>query len=334
MTNKKIKIDHPSKETMLFITNTIFNYDFSNNLPKKKLLDKIKDIYQDEENILHLIDVLSYDSYKKLETIYNDYKNGLDIIESFNNNYSNELIDLMFFYVEEIKYNDKQFEINYVYNDRTFNKLDILFKEENKQKASESHLFERVVKGLLNTYGVIKLDYFITFINNYLNKEYSDTLIFNLIYDKLVLNQLVERFTINWKNINEVEEYVSFMEYNDDLALIAESQKQMNFEYNIHDLDYILEKENDDIDDSSKLMIFELKKYNKKIKDDELNQFVKDTLLGSEKAIGQLEKIMKNVKEKDMNTVLQLLTNWHNDLEIYPLCGYSPNSLKEESFIN
>ncbi|MBP5446328.1 MAG: hypothetical protein J6Y28_09175 [Acholeplasmatales bacterium] len=331
---KKITIDLPTKETMLFVTNTLFNFEYSKNLSKKKLLDKAKEIYQDEENVLKLVNVLSNDAYLKLELIYKDFKDGKNVELSFNRNHTNELIDLMFFYVEEIKYTDNSFDIKYVYNESTFNKLDILFSESSKEKVMESNLFEKVVKGLLNTYGVIRLDYFVTFINNYLDKNYNETQIFNLIYDKLVLNQLVERFTINWKNINEVEEYVSFMEYNDDLALIAESQKQLNFEYNIHDLDYILDKSETVIDEESLSMILEIKKYNKKIKDDEMHNFVKDTLLGSEKAIKKLEHIMKNVKESDMNKVLQILTNWHNDLEIYPLCGYSPNSLKEENLVN
>ncbi|MCR5462409.1 MAG: hypothetical protein K6E87_05015, partial [bacterium] len=116
MNDKKVRITYPTKNTLLFILNSIYDKDVSSNLTKTKLIKKMNELYNDENNILKLTEILSIDSYKALEAIYNDYLNGTDPSISFLNYETNDLIDTSIFYLEETKYSDNSIDIRYVYN--------------------------------------------------------------------------------------------------------------------------------------------------------------------------------------------------------------------------
>ena len=73
MDDKKVRITYPTKNTLLFVLNSIYDKDVSQTLTKTKLIKKMSELYSDETNVLKLTEILSIDSYKKLETIYNDY---------------------------------------------------------------------------------------------------------------------------------------------------------------------------------------------------------------------------------------------------------------------
>lgn len=157
----------------------------------------MSELYSDETNVLKLTEILSIDSYKKLEVIYNDYLNGIDPAISFMNNETNDLIDTCIFYLEETKYSDNSIDIKYVYNPTVFKNLGVLFSDKGKEQFKKEELFENVIIGLNNIYGVIKMDYFVSLVNNYLNTNYDEDALLDKLLIKLKFNQRVNNFTIN-----------------------------------------------------------------------------------------------------------------------------------------
>lgn len=331
---KKTKIDLPTRNTLLFILNSIYDLEVKDTLTKKTLIKKISEVYQTEEGILKLIQILTTSSYKKLERIYNDYKNGKDIIESFLKNKADDLIDCALFYIIETKYTDNSIDITYIFNSDAFNNMEVLFSKKGKELYEKEKLFEEVMIGLTNIYGVIKMDYLVSLVNNYLKENFDEDSLIDRLLTKLSFNQLVNNFTINWKNIGENDTFFTFLEYDDELGRICESQKQLDFSYNIFDLDEIISRAIHNRSKNTDEVVKKIKEYNKKITDEEIDRLIDNSVRGNEEFLNQIEKLLNDVKEDEKENMMKLLSTWHNDLELYPLCGYSINNLKEENYVS
>lgn len=331
---KKMSIKIPSKDTMLFISNAILELNINPSISKSKIIEKIDNTYLKDDNIYKLINLLSYDAYKRLENIYNAFVDEKNVIDAFNNNFSVELIDVCIFREVDITYVNGEKDFEYTYNDLVFKKLDKLFNEDGKKLMEEEYLFERVIKGILNTYGIIKKEYFVTFVNDYLNKDYDYDTLIDKVYTKLILNTMVERFTINWKNINESDDFISKIPYTDELGNLAESQKQLNFDYNYHDLDYILKKANMDIEEDYKDIIDNISNLNKTLDKKTIVNFIDEVITGVKSATDIIKPVVTGTDSDMVEDLIDYLTYIHNELELYPLCGYSPNSLHENRVVN
>ena len=331
---KKRKIDIPIKDTMLFISNSILDLKLPSKTSKSKIFSKVTECYLDKKDLRFLIDVLSHDAYKKLKNIYNDFMDGLNVIESFERNKTDELFECLLIILEEVKYSDNSFDVLYTFNQEVFKKLNTLFDEEGQKLAEESYKLERLVKGLLNTYGIIKKEYFLSFINNFLKKNYTYDELIDKLYSKLVLNTFIERFTINWSNLNESDEFVSKIPYSQNLDSVIESQKQLDFDYNIHDLEYYYDKDKLNYLEEFNYDVKRLKTLIPKISDEKINNFFKDVITGIKSPSDILNDLLNDSEAKDIDELIDYLTKLHNDLEAYPLCGHSPNSLKEEKLVN
>lgn len=330
----KTKIDLPTKNTLLFVLNSIYDLDLKDTLAKKTLIKKITKLYENEENVLKLIQILSTSSYLKLEKIYNDYIKGEDPVESFLKNKADDLMDCALFYLIETRYTDKSIDYIYVFNNDAFNHLGVLFSDKGKELFKKEKLFEEVVIGITNTYGVLKMDFFVSLVNSYLNESFNEDSLIDRLLTKLSFNQYVNNFTINWKNIGENDVFFTFLEYDDELGRICESQKQLNFSYNIFDLDEIIKRAKSPYDKNTSELINKIKEYNKKISDEEIDRFIDNTIRGNEDYINEIEKLLKDIDEDKKEDMLNVLATWHNDLELYPLCGYSINNLKEDNYIS
>ena len=333
MDDKKVRITYPTKNTLLFVLNSIYDKDVSQTLTKTKLIKKMSELYSDEINVLKLTEILSVDSYKKLEVIYNDYLNGIDPSISFMNNETNDLIDTCIFYLEETKYADNSIDIKYVYNPIVFKNLGVLFSDKGKDRFKKEELFENVIIGLNNIYGVIKMDYFVSLVNNYLNINYDEDALLDKLLIKLKFNQRVNNFTINWKNIGETDHFFTFFEYDDEIGRLCESQKQINFQYNIYDLEEVIKRSYKKYDNYTYEVISKLKNSNHELNDEYLDEFVLNSFKGSEKAVKELDTILSGVKD-EKDDLLEMLALWHNNIGLYPLCGNSIDSMQEESFVS
>ena len=331
---KKMSIKVPSKDTMLFISNAILSLNLNPSISKSKIIDKIDLAYASNDNIYKLIELLSNDAYKKLETIYKSFIEEKDVIDSFENNFSDELIDVCLFRETDLTYTNGEKTFTYTYNKNVFKLLNKLFDEKGKKLEEEDYLFELVVKGILNTYGIIKKEYFLTFVNDYLKKDYDYNTLIDKIYTKLILNTKVERFTINWKNINESDDFISKIPYTDDLGNLAESQKQLNFDYNYHDLDYIIKKANMNIENDYKDIIDNISNLNKSIDKKTIVNFIDEVITGVKSATDIIKPVVDGTDSDLVEDLIDYLTYIHNELELYPLCGYSPNSLHENKIVN
>lgn len=334
MDNKKKRIELPSKDTMLFVANDLCNLGINPSLSKQKILNKVFDFYNRENNILKLIDMLSINAIDNLKKVYESYISGKDYLDEFSNMYYNDdLIDTMIFYIDSITLNKDKYE-SIKCNELVLKNIGKIFSLENKELINKTILLEEVVLGLLYSYGVMRSDYFLSFVNNYLNTNYTLDELYDLIYTKLYLNREVNRFTIHWKNIDETEEYVSYMNYSDELALVCEEQKNRNFEYNIFETNYLIDRSKKLINKDIENIVDYLKEKNKTIKDDDLAKFVRSCLMGLDNTLDLLKEILKDVDEDDFDECLDQVSKWHNDLNMYSLCGYSPNTIKDDVIVS
>lgn len=329
---KKRKIELPNKDTMLFISNSIFNLSLKQTLPKRKIYESMLDYYKNGDDLFALISILSNDAYLKLEKICIDSSNGINPIKSFHENYSEELEDVMIFIAERINYSDDTSDYLYSCDIELINKLNILFTDKGKEIANNEYKFECVIKGLFNIYGIMKKEYFLSFVNSYLKTDYTYNELMDRIYSKLVLNSLVDSFSINWTNLNESDAFVSKFSYEEKLGIVAESQKQIEFDYNLHELDYVIDKANINYEKEYSNLFEYFSKYNidKKI----IINLIDESILSIKEPNEILKPLLEIIPNDDINDVLDYLTDWHNDLCLYPLCGYSPNSLTETKMVS
>ena len=169
-------------------------------------------------------------------------------------------------------------------------------------------------------------------VNSYLKTNYTYSELMDKVYSKLILNTLVETFSINWTNLGERDSFVSKIPYEDNLGIVAESQKQIEFDYNIHEIDYIIEKANINYEKEYNDLFMFLDKYN--IEKEKIIKFIDEAILGIKEASEILKIILENIPSSDIDDVLDFLTMWHNNLCMYPLCGYSPSSLSDTKMVS
>lgn len=135
-----------SKDTMLFVTNSVFNQDIKESITKEKILKLMPDIYEnaDDEEIIKM---LPYRAYKDLERLIEYVKTSDDIKSFF---YKREHPDIRF--LEEamiIVMRAKYHDYNYSINPGVIEKLTRLFSEENKKIAERYGDIENLTVGRL-----------------------------------------------------------------------------------------------------------------------------------------------------------------------------------------
>ena len=135
-----------SKDTMLFIVNTVFEKGIKESTTKENILKMIPEIYEKVDSI-ELIKLLPYKTYIALEDLMEYIKTSNDIKKFF---YHSEYQDVR--YLEEamiIIMRAKHMEHNYSLNPGVIETLEKLFSKENKEIAKRYGRMEDLTKGLL-----------------------------------------------------------------------------------------------------------------------------------------------------------------------------------------
>ena len=56
--------------------------------------------------------------------------------------------------------------------------------------------------------------------------------------------------------------------------------------------------------------------------------------MGIKNATDIIKPIIENADEEKVEDLIDYLAYAHNELELYVLCGYSPNSLRDDKIVN
>ena len=159
MTEKLGRID-VQKDTMLFITNFLLSQNIKETTTKENILKMLPKIYENANDEM-LLKILPYDSYLILEELIKYVKKNK--IE--NNEITNKVYELFDKEIRGISYLQDAMIIvlratkdshKYYIDKNVLNVLERLYTSENRKKAERYGKIEKLILGILYTYGIVE----------------------------------------------------------------------------------------------------------------------------------------------------------------------------------
>ncbi len=312
-----------SKDTMLFVVNSVFNQNIKESTTKEDILKMMPDIYENA-NDEEIIKMLPYRTYKDLEKLIEYIKTSDDIKTFF---YKREHLDIR--YLEEamiIVMRSKYSEYNYSLNPGVVEKLTRLFSIENKKIAERYGNIENLTVGMLYEYGIVDLKFLRKQLCKYMNEIITEKELRDIYFTRLNLNTFVNDYDIKWTNTNEIQEFVTYLEeeYSPiDIDQIAEEQKARKMKYKQFSKQEILKREEYFVNEKGKKLYQFLKSKNDDINKWTFNELVKKNELGIN-ILGELSNLCMFEDDFEFEKFMDLFTDWYNNSPQYMLGGYSP----------
>ncbi len=312
-----------SKDTMLFVVNSIFNQDIKENTTKENILKMIPSIYEnaDDEEIIKM---LPYRAYKDLERLI-EYTKTSDDIKSFF--YKREHPDIR--YLEEamiIVMRAKYDNYNYSLNPGVIEKLTRLFSAENKVIAKRYGDIEFLTVGMLYSYGIVDFEFLRKQLCKYMNEIITERELRDIFFTRLNLNIFVNDYDIRWTNTNEIQAFITYLdeEYSPiDIGQIAEEQKARKMKYKQFSKQEILKREEYFCNEKAQKLYKFLKSKNDNIHEWTFKQLVKKNELGID-ILGELSNMCMFEDDFELKKFMDLFMDWYNNSPQYMLGGYSP----------
>ena len=317
-----------SKDTMLFVVNSVFNQDIKENTTKENILKMIPSIYEnaDDEEIIKM---LPYRAYKDLERLI-EYTKTSDDIKSFF--YKREHPDIR--YLEEamiIVMRAKYDDYNYSLNPGVIEKLTRLFSAENKVIAKRYGDIEFLTVGMLYSYGIVDFEFLRNQLCKYMNEIITERELRDIFFTRLNLNTFVNDYDIRWTNTNEIQAFITYLdeEYSPiDIGQIAEEQKARKMKYKQFSKQEILKREEYYCNEKAQKLYKFLKSKNDNIHEWTFKQLVKKNELGID-ILGELSNMCMFEDDFELKKFMNLFMDWYNNSPQYMLGGYSPIEFRE-----
>ena len=317
-----------SKDTMLFVVNSVFNKDIKENTTKEEILKMMPDIYEnaDDEEIIKM---LPYRAYKDLERLIEYVKTSDDIKSFF---YKREHPDIRFLeeamiIVMKVKYHN----YNYTLNPGVIEKLNGLFSKENREIAKRYGEIENLTKGMLYAYGIVDFEFLRKQLCKYMNEIITETELRDIYFTRLNLNTFVNDYNIRWTNTNEIQPFVTYLDEEEvpiDIGQIAEEQKARKMKYKQFSKQELLKREEYLYDERAKKLYKFLKSKNDNIYEWTFKRLLKNNELGID-ILGDLSNMCMFEDDIELKKFMDLFTDWYNNSPQYMLGGYSPIEFRE-----
>lgn len=318
-----------SKDTMLFVVNSVFNNNIKESTTKEDILKMMPNIYEkaDEERI---IEMLPYRSYKDLERLIEYVKTSDDIKTFF---YKREHPDIRFLeeamiIVMRVKYHD----YNYTLNPGVIEKLTGLFSKENREIARRYGQIENLTRGMLFSYGIVDFEFLRKQLCKYMNEIITETELRDIYFTRLNLNTFVNDYNIRWTNTNEIQPFVTYLDEEEvfiDIGQIAEEQKAREMRYKQFSKHELLKREEYLYDERAKKLYKFLKSKNDNIYEWTFKGLLKNNELGIN-ILAELSNMCMFEDDFELKKFMDLFTDWYNNSPQYMLGGYSPNEFGEK----
>jgi hypothetical protein len=317
-----------SKDTMLFVVNSVFNQNIKESTTKENILKLMPDIYENADDKI-IIKMLPYRTYKDLERLIEYVKTSDDIKTFF---YKREHPDIRFLeeamiIVMRAKYND----YNYTLNPGVIEKMQCLFSETNKAIAKRYGKIENLTKGMLYEYGIVDFEFLRKQLCKYMNEIITEEELRDIYFTRLNLNTFVNDYDIRWTNTNEIQSFVTYLEeeYSPiDIGKIAEEQKARKMKYKQFSKQEVL-KRDEYLDDKNAEKLYKfLKSKNNNIYEWTFKRLLKNNELGID-ILGELSNMCMFEDDFELKKFMDLFTDWYNNSPQYMLGGYSPIEFRE-----
>lgn len=317
-----------SKDTMLFVVNSVFNENVKENTTKENILKLMPSIYQnaDDEQIIKM---LPYRAYKDLERLIEYVKTSDDIKSFF---YKREHPDIRF--LEEamiIVMRAKHLEYNYSLNPGVIENLKRLFSKENKEIAKRYGEIEHLTISMLYTYGIVDFKFLREQLCKFRGEIITEKELRDIFFTKLNLNIFVNDYDIRWTNTNEIQEFVTYLEeeYSPiDIGQIAEEQKARKMRYKQFTKAEILKREEYFVNEKGQKLYQFLKSKNDTLHEWTFKQLVKKNELGID-ILGEISNMCVFEDDIEFKKFMDLFTDWYNNSPQYMLGGYSPIEFRQ-----
>ena len=317
-----------SKDSMLFVVNSVFNQGIKESTTKEKILKLMPDIYEnaDDEEIIKM---LPYRAYKDLERLIEYVKTSDDIKSFF---YKREHPDIRFLeeamiIVMKVKYHN----YNYTLNPGVIEKLNGLFSKENREIAKRYGEIENLTKGMLYAYGIVDFEFLRKQLCKYMNEIITETELRDIYFTRLNLNTFVNDYNIGWTNTNEIQPFVTYLDEEEvpiDIGQIAEEQKARKMKYKQFSKQELLKREEYLYDERAKKLYKFLKSKNDNIYEWTFKRLLKNNELGID-ILGDLSNMCMFEDDFELKKFMDLFTDWYNNSPQYMLGGYSPIEFRE-----
>lgn len=317
-----------SKDSMLFVVNSVFNQGIKESTTKEEILKMMPDIYKeaDEEKI---IEMLPYRAYKDLEKLIEYAKTSDDIKTFF---YKREHPDIRFLeeamiIVMRVKYHD----YNYTLNPGVIEKLNGLFSKENREIAKRYGEIENLTRGMLYAYGIVDFEFLRKQLCKYMNEIITETELRDIYFTRLNLNTFVNDYNIRWTNTNEIQPFVTYLDEEEvpiDIGQIADEQKARKMKYKQFSKQELLKREEYLYDERAKKLYKFLKSKNDNIYEWTFKRLLKNNELGID-ILGDLSNMCMFEDDFELKKFMDLFTDWYNNSPQYMLGGYSPIEFRE-----
>ena len=317
-----------SKDTMLFVVNSVFNKDIKESTTKEEILKMMPDIYEnaDDEEIIKM---LPYRAYNYLEKLIEYIKTSDDIKSFF---YKREHPDIRFLeeamiIVMRAKYSD----YNYSLNPGVIEKLKRLFSKENREIAKRYGEIENLTRGMLYVYGIVDFEFLRKQLCKYMNEIITETELRDIYFTRLNLNTFVNDYDIRWTNTNEIQPFVTYLDEEEvpiDIGQIAEEQKARKMKYKQFSKQEPLKREEYLYDERAKKLYNFLKSKNNNIYEWTFKRLLKNNELGID-ILGDLSNMCMFENDIELKKFMDLFTDWYNNSPQYILGGYSPIEFRE-----
>lgn len=310
-----------SKDTMLFVVNTVFEKGIKENTTKENILKMIPEIYENSEP-KEIIKLLPYRAYEALEDLIEYIKISDDINKFYFDSGHSDVR-----YLEEamiIFMRAKKYEYKYFLNPGVIEKLGKLFSKENKEIAKRYGRIEDLTKGMLYSYGVVEFDFLRTQLCKYMNEIISEDELYDIYFKRLNLNLDVNYYNVRWTNTNQVQQFVTYLdEEKEDVGYIVDEQKSRGLKYKSFKEQEILNRKEYLWDKSTQKLYQYIKSKNEDVWEYLFQRIIKKSELG-ENILSELIEKCRFESEKDIDEFMKIFMEWYNNSPQYVLGGYSP----------
>ena len=319
-----------AKDTMLFVLNDLLEQNIPESTTKEEMVEMVPKIYQGEK-LQQVIRILPYTSYYTLEQLLKDCKENKDINKSINRTEYDGIR-----YLEEamiVVLRAKKGTYTYSINPELLKNLEELYTEENKKIAKRYEYLEKIIVGILNSYGVINEDFFRQCICKYMNEILSQHFIDDFLNDRLNLNAMIDYCNIEWKyedGTSECESYVTCLDKEEiDVRQIAKEQKIRGEGYKKFPKNEILKRKEYSWDANTQNLYNFIKSRSEYFHEFRMQRYIMQNQIGEDIMQHMMnECIFESIDEA--NKFAKLYMEWYNNSPQYGLCGYSPRELSHK----
>ena len=317
-----------SKDTMLFVVNSVFNQNIKKSTTKENILKMMPSIY---ENVAdkEIIKMIPYRAYKDLELLIEYAKTSDDIKSFYYNNMHQDIgyLQEAMIIVMRAKYDNYYYSLN----PGVIEKLTRLFSPKNREIAKRYGDIEFLTVGMLYSYGIVDFEFLRKQLCKYMHEIITERELRDIFFKRLNLNTFVHDYTIKWTNTNEIQSFITYLdeEYSPiDIGQIAGEQKARNMKYKQFSKQEILNREEFYCNEEAQKLYKFLMSKNGSIFEWPFKILVKKNELGID-ILRELSNMCMFKDKFELKKFIDLFTDWYNSSPQYMLGGYSPVELKK-----